>query len=117
MEDPHTAGGHLGAKVEEMDDQEHSIEQVIANLVAYGMMSWAHVCEFRNRQKALCIVQAPDRASRGDADNGLLSSRSNTSRAIAFTASLKLWMNWLELQLLRNCQFTSGPTMLSDRVR
>jgi len=36
VEDPRTAGGHLGAKAEEIDEADHSIEQVVADLVPYG---------------------------------------------------------------------------------
>lgn len=176
VEDPHTAGGHLGAKVEEMDDQEHSIEQVVTNLVAYGRdelgveipiiaaggvwdrqdvdrmlalgasgvqlgtrfittyecdadpcfkafhlqsspedlvlvsspvgmpgralrntfvekaidnaftpqgdcLNCLHVCKFRDRQETFCILQALDRASQGDVENGLVFSGSNVGRA------------------------------------
>jgi len=35
VEDPRTAGGHLGAKAEEFENPAHSIEQVVAGLVRY----------------------------------------------------------------------------------
>jgi len=40
VEDPRTAGGHLGAKAEEINDTEHQIERVVADLADYGEAEW-----------------------------------------------------------------------------
>ncbi|MGB7414549.1 MAG: nitronate monooxygenase family protein [Thermosynechococcaceae cyanobacterium] len=59
-------------------------ERAIANspdLEKRCLTSCLHVCRCRDTQETYCIVQALDRAARGDIENGLIFAGSNAGRA------------------------------------
>lgn len=60
------------------------VEQVIADspdLEKQCLFSCLHGCKCRDQQQYFCIIQALDKAARGDIENGLVFSGSNAGRA------------------------------------
>lgn len=59
------------------------------------LFSCLHACKCRDEQQSFCIIQALDKAARGDVEDGLIFSGSNAGRAKHIVSVAELMAEWV----------------------